>query len=598
MDDGMRKTILLVEDEAIIAMYESKQLEAYGYKTIHAMKGHEAIRLVFDSTFGIDLVLMDIDLGEEKDGTEIAAEILTRIEIPIVFLSSHTEPKVVEKTEKITSYGYVVKNTDITVLDASIKMAFKLFEIKNADRKKEEALKISEEKYRALADTSPYGIQMTDVDGTITFGNPALHRVLECSDGELVGKRMWDVTVDAAGKRRLKRYHEKLVAERPGLATYYDTIQTHAGSSVAAQINWSFIDSPDNRSQNIIGVFTDVTDLKRAESELNEKNARLTAAQEIAKLGWWEYDIATNAVTWSAEMFQIYGISEDEGPFPFERLMELVHPDYRSYHGNQVEVLLRDGEADFEYPVLRPDGTLRWVHAKGKLSYDDDGNPVKMFGMLQNIHVRKTAEERIQSLLNEKELILKEVHHRVKNNMASIENLLSLQLESLTDPASISVLTKALGRVAGMRILYDKILVSDAYQAVSLRDYLGELVESLVTLFDDSSNVTLDMRGDDVAIASKKVFPLGIIINELVTNAMKHAPAADRRGAIVITVTSEHARVTVTVHDNGPGLPAGFDIDTSRGLGLLLVGMLSRQIEGVFALENEGGAKATIEFNR
>ena len=127
MTNPKQKTILLVEDEAIIAMMESEQLKAKGYNIIHLTNGEEAIKTVSENKTAIDLILMDIDLGSGMDGTEAAEAILKKNDIPVIFLSSYTEPDVVEKTEKITSYGYVVKNSGITVIDASIKMAFKLF---------------------------------------------------------------------------------------------------------------------------------------------------------------------------------------------------------------------------------------------------------------------------------------------------------------------------------------------------------------------------------------------------------------------------------------------------------------------------------------
>jgi len=140
-----KKTILLVEDEAIIAISEKSVLEKYGYSIIIANSGEKAIELL-NINNSIDLILMDIDLGSGIDGTETADIILKEHDIPVLFLSSHAEPAIVEKTEKITSYGYVVKSTSITVLDASIKMAFKLFDEKMIRAEKEEALRINEDR--------------------------------------------------------------------------------------------------------------------------------------------------------------------------------------------------------------------------------------------------------------------------------------------------------------------------------------------------------------------------------------------------------------------------------------------------------------------
>lgn len=134
--DMAPKTILLVEDEAIIALSEARQLESAGYSVIHAPTGEQAIAIVRDAPGKVDLTLMDLDLGEGIDGTVAAREILHNHEIPVVFLSSHMEPEIVKKTESITNYGYVVKSSTFTVLDASIKMAFRLFEEKKRSRRR------------------------------------------------------------------------------------------------------------------------------------------------------------------------------------------------------------------------------------------------------------------------------------------------------------------------------------------------------------------------------------------------------------------------------------------------------------------------------
>jgi len=136
------KKILLVEDEAIIAMVTANTLKRFGYQVQVAHSGEEAIKMALEERVP-DLILMDIDLGDGMDGTEAARIILQKQEIPVVFHSAHTEKEIVEKTEEITSYGYIVKNSAPTVLQASIKMAFRLFEARME-------LKDREQHYRSL----------------------------------------------------------------------------------------------------------------------------------------------------------------------------------------------------------------------------------------------------------------------------------------------------------------------------------------------------------------------------------------------------------------------------------------------------------------
>ncbi|MCU0821303.1 MAG: PAS domain S-box protein, partial [Spirochaetes bacterium] len=166
------KTILLIENEAIIAIQQAELLSNEGYNVIQALTGKKAIEIVRGNDPPVDLILMDIDLGTGMDGTEAAEEILKDRDIPIVFFSGHIEKEVVEKTEKITSYGYVVKETGITVLDASIKMALRLHEAHKTLKMKEKALQLSEERHRNLVEAAPWAI-LIHIDGKAVYSNPA-----------------------------------------------------------------------------------------------------------------------------------------------------------------------------------------------------------------------------------------------------------------------------------------------------------------------------------------------------------------------------------------------------------------------------------------
>jgi len=196
-----QKTILLVEDDAITAFAQSMKLEEYGYNVVQALNGHRAIEAVIDNDPVIDLILMDINLDNNLDGNDVAKIILKDHDIPLLFLSSHTEREVVDKTEDITSYGYVVKDSGIVVLDASIKMAFRLHEayqnLKNqkteTDSKKKE-LQMFEKRYRRLFETAKDGIIILNADnGMIVDVNPFLINMLGYSKEQFLKKHIWDI---------------------------------------------------------------------------------------------------------------------------------------------------------------------------------------------------------------------------------------------------------------------------------------------------------------------------------------------------------------------------------------------------------------------
>ncbi|MFZ4616112.1 MAG: PocR ligand-binding domain-containing protein [Rectinemataceae bacterium] len=185
MSSEPKKTLLLVEDEFLLAMNEKKQLERYGYSVVMADSGEKAIEAINGGGV-FDLILMDINLGNGIDGTQAADQILKDHEIPIVFLSSHLEPEIVGKTERITSYGYVVKNSSITVLDASIKMGFKLFDA-------HQRIASINARLKATLDALPDLLFEVGLDGTYYSIHAQRPDLLYKSVDEQIGKKIHDV---------------------------------------------------------------------------------------------------------------------------------------------------------------------------------------------------------------------------------------------------------------------------------------------------------------------------------------------------------------------------------------------------------------------
>ncbi|MDA3901433.1 MAG: response regulator [Spirochaetes bacterium] len=197
----VKQTLLLVEDETIIAMSEKFQLEQYGYNVIIATDAEAAIAAVYDNP-DIDLVLMDIDLGEGMDGTEAVRIILQTHNLPVVFLSSHTEPDVVQKTEDITSYGYIVKNSCITVVDASIKMAFRLFRAKQVLREKEQILLYKHEFMSYVIKYNRSAIAVHDRDLNYLYVSQRYLDAYQVKEVDVIGRHHYDVFPDLPQKWR------------------------------------------------------------------------------------------------------------------------------------------------------------------------------------------------------------------------------------------------------------------------------------------------------------------------------------------------------------------------------------------------------------
>ncbi|TVQ27921.1 MAG: hypothetical protein EA382_02755 [Spirochaetaceae bacterium] len=213
-----------------------------------------------------------------------------------------------------------------------------------------------------------------------------------------------------------------------------------------------------------------------------------------------------------------------------------------------------------------------------------------------DISEHRIAEHEAARRLADKETLLKEVHHRVRNNTSSIVGLLSIQAQSIASSEARTVLQGAIGRLESMTVLYDKLLASEQYGESSVKGYLEDLADRVVTLFPAGSNTTLDMRVADFDLKSDTLFLLGLITNELLTNVMKYAFDCDTGGVIILSLEKSANQLTLTVQDNGVGLPPGFDLESTQGFGLTLVNMLARQLGGSFSISTQNGTRSVLEL--
>ncbi len=207
------------------------------------------------------------------------------------------------------------------------------------------------------------------------------------------------------------------------------------------------------------------------------------------------------------------------------------------------------------------------------------------------------TQAELRKQLKEKDVLLREVHHRIKNNIFSIETLLVLQSRSVESSEAQSVLQSAVSRVQGMRVLYQKLLGSGSYTENSVRHYIESLVDSIRDVFPESQTLCIDMRLQDFQLSADRLFPLGIIVNELLTNIMKHAFEAGAAGHISLSLEKNEGTVILEMRDNGRGLPENFDLSSAEGFGLMIVKMLAQQLDGRFEMYSEGGTVSRLTFS-
>lgn len=605
-------TILLVEDEAIIAMAETVTLKRNGYSVYTAYSGHDAIQTVTEHP-SIDLVLIDVDLGSGMDGPQTAAAILGNKNIPILFLSNHTEPEVVARTERIASSGYVVKNSGETVLLASIRMAFKLHaaqlqaqtkarqlelmneelsraikELGATNRKLEEALRRSETEFRSLFEASPVAVGML-VDRRFRKVNSVMCETFGYSEAEMLGESTRMLYEDEEEYARVGReLYRALHAER--CVTIESRLRKKDGSAIDVRISASSLDpaSPDDPAE-IATTVQDITEQKRAEAALRSTEHSLQRAQEIGGVGSFVLELTDRdpaRQTWrsTATMDELFGIDANF-PRTGESWLGLIvqRDEVGDYFLRRVFGARQRFEK--EYQIVRPlDGETRWISGRGELEFDAGGIPIRMIGTVQDITEQKKTSRLLGQSLHDKDIIFQELCHRVKNSLTMIMSIINIEMDQ-ADAEARKSLVSLNDRISSIEKLYELLYHSGTGGTIRLDEYIGAIIESLRDAYVRGETIRIDQRLQSLRCGPKGATTLGIIVNELVANALKHAFPDGGRGNVLVALDASEEELVLSVSDDGPSLPDTFDAGRSPGLGLRLVDMLSQQLGGSLSLE-------------
>ncbi len=262
-----------------------------------------------------------------------------------------------------------------------------------------------------------------------------------------------------------------------------------------------------------------------------------------------------------------------------------------------------------EITLRRKDGRIITVMENGRVVRDSQGKVSHYEGLITDISDRKKNEERIKEALKEKEVLLKEVHHRVKNNLQVIVSLLKLQARSISDPQTLEIFRNSQERVRAMALVHEKLYQSEDLARINFREYIESLIRNLTSTYAIHPNhFDLKLEIEKFTLDIETAIPLGLVINELVTNAMKHAFTDGRKGIIKVSLAREKQqtsetedieyRYTLVIADNGIGFSHTRTVEPgeNRSLGLMLVDSLVQQLRGTLDLEQVGGTKYTITF--
>ncbi|MFA4876239.1 MAG: response regulator [Methanoregula sp.] len=590
-----RTRILIVEDETIVAEDLKEVLERNNYTvTGNVASGREAIEAV--QAGKPDLILMDINLNGDIDGIETTKRIHEDADIPVIYLTSYTSGDYIENAKKTGPYGYIAKPFDPQTVITTIEIALGKHAIDMRAR-------ANLETYRFIADYTSSWEMWYDTDGIPLFISPSSERITGYTPAELMEKPDLFLDMVLPDDRELFHAHalEESKSASQDLSIRY-RILTRSGDTRWIQHSCTPI---HDRNGTFKGRRISNIDITREQEQINtitvaieESNERYFSLAETMKdTCVFVYDVRKGIEyinTKGAALFK-----KEPGDLLKKPISALSGVDGVRNIITTIEHFIRTGSpAVFEGSLVPSPGNEVFLEVRLFTLKTGQQEPGKIWAIIQDVTEKKLAGQKILESLREKEILLKEIHHRVKNNLQQIASLLYLQEIRGNNQDPGTTLRESRNRVYSMSLAHEILYSSDDLANVDLATYFSRLTGYLRTTFGlESGSVTIitDIE-PGLSLPLDDCITCGIIANELISNAMKYAFDKKSGGEISIAFHCSGPGCIMEVSDTGCGLPASVNLDAPATLGLSLVTSLVRQMEGTIDLSRENGTRFTIMF--
>jgi len=335
------------------------------------------------------------------------------------------------------------------------------------------------------------------------------------------------------------------------------------------------------------------------EKALREREERVRLSFENANDGAVLVDPNGNMERVNNRMCDILGYSKEE----LERMTvnDIAHPEDKKIGTEFIEKSI-SGEIESAVLVKRyfhKQGHIIWGQVSSSIIKDAKENPICFISHVQDITQRKQAEEQIRASLKEKEILLREIHHRVKNNMQVIISLLRLQADKIEDKKYADMFKESWNRIKSMSLIHEKLYQTQNFANIDFGTHLKSLVDSLLVSYGvDTSKIRINMKIEAIPLDIENAVPCGLIVNELVSNSLKHAFPQEREGNVHIGLKAIiENEFELAVIDDGIGMPEDLDIEKSDSIGLTLVKMLAvHQLGGLIEMNLTEGTQFRIKF--
>lgn len=474
-----------------------------------------------------------------------------------------------------------------------------------------EALRESESRFRRLFESNIVGVLCADLSGSVTDANELfLSMVGYTRDELLLGQVHWDKMTPPEYCYLDEQAIKQLRINRI-FAPWEKEFIRKDGTRVPVVIGGALLDGYNDQ---MIAFVLDISDLyyelrlrKQAEEALRENEHQFRQIFQNSPIAISLADFHTHRfIRVNLAHYQLLGYTPSE--LTCLTFDDISHPDDLLENLYGLEQIAQGKLDNFriEKRFIKKNGDVIWTNTTLTIVPDQDAKPKYSLAMIEDITEHRQAQNKIKASLLEKETLLQEIHHRVKNNLQIISSLLRLQSRQIQDPQALELFKESQNRVQAMALIHEKLYHSSNLDQINFQDYIQPLVQGLFRSYNACKHtITFNVNIKPISLPIAKAIPCGLIINELISNSLKYAFPENVGGQICINLLPVEEQLIapllkrqciLSIRDNGVGLPKDLDFRHTNSLGLQLVCRLTKQLEGTIELDRSQGTEFQIKF--
>jgi|AntRauTorcE11897_2_1112592.scaffolds.fasta_scaffold01301_11 PAS domain S-box-containing protein len=446
----------------------------------------------------------------------------------------------------------------------------------------------------AITQQTDMAVWVRDDEGKILFVNKQWKSIFGFGQKQVIGSSLHDLFDKEDAREMIAS--DRAVIQQNELVIYEEHINTAIGPR-HYMVNKFPLMGISGLENAVGGIGTDITEIKKTEERLQKIEQKLREIIEHSTNLFFTHDVNHNLTYLSPQSIDFLGYQPEEAK---RRWTEFVtdHPDNeKGFARTQQAIDTGEAQPPFELELIRGDGEKIWVEVN-EAPVVKNGKTISLAGSLTDITKRKLAQNKIRESLREKETLLAEIHHRVKNNLAVVASLMQLQaMESDSSEVRDELLESAL-RIKSMARIHEHLYKTEDFSNLDFARNLEMLVGEIIDTMQSSAQLSIEFECDEVRLSVNQAIPCSLVVNEVVTNIIKHGFKGRGEGHVMTRLHQSKDTVILSIEDNGVGLPENFDPESTDTLGMQLIKTLTEQLFGSYKFHsNDEGSTFTLTFD-